>query len=76
MRAVWPEAAGTEPVFRVELFHRPRQLESESSLAATIIWRNLLLGADANRIVDLDETRRVLAAEIGNIIKDKEAGRF
>ncbi|KAH8091804.1 kinase-like domain-containing protein [Cristinia sonorae] len=71
--AVWPECALLKPMSDVVLIHRPRQPKADASLAAVIMWRNLLLGAEAERQVNIDHARKVLDEEIEALVVRKES---
>ncbi|THH18980.1 hypothetical protein EUX98_g8866 [Antrodiella citrinella] len=73
IRKVWPDSSSAQPAPHVELIYRPRQLQSESSLATAMLWRHLLQGSDTDLQVDLNAARTIVKEEIDRLINMKEA---
>jgi len=56
--------------------HRPAQLAIDNSVAATGIWRNLLMGSRAERPMDLERLRDLIYAEVRSLGVRKELGKL
>lgn len=56
--------------------HRPLQLQVDNSLAAAAIWRNLIMGSKADRLVDLERLRDLVRQEVKGIRSKKEQGKL
>lgn len=55
---------------------RPLQLQVDNSLAAAAIWRNLIMGAKADRLVDLERLRDLVRQEVKAVRGKKEQGKL
>jgi hypothetical protein len=56
--------------------HRPLQLQIDNSLSAAAIWRNLIMGSKADRLVDLERLRDLVRQEVKSIRGKKEQGKL
>jgi hypothetical protein len=56
--------------------HRPLQLQVDNSLSAAAIWRNLIMGSKADRLIDLERLRDLVRQEVKSIRGKKEQGKL
>jgi len=56
--------------------HRPLQLQVDNSVSAAAIWRNLIMGTKADRLVDLERLRDLVRQEVKGIRGKKEQGKL
>lgn len=63
-------------VQRMIRLHRPLQLQVDNSVAAAAIWRNLIMGSKADRLVDLERLRDLIRQEVKGIRNKKEQGKL
>lgn len=61
---------------RMIRLHRPLQLQVDNSVAAAAIWRNLIMGSKADRLVDLERLRDLIRQEVKGIKSKKEQGKL
>jgi len=61
---------------RMIRLHRPLQLQVDNSVAASAIWRNLIMGSKADRLVDLERLRDLIRQEVKGIRGKKEQGKL
>ncbi|KAG8823452.1 hypothetical protein FRC18_010727 [Serendipita sp. 400] len=79
IRMAFPSDAYPPPdqvMQRMIRLHRPLQLQVDNSLAAGAIWRNLIMGSKADRLVDLDRLRDLVRQEVKGIRGKKEQGKL
>ncbi|KAG8826733.1 hypothetical protein FRC17_008128 [Serendipita sp. 399] len=79
IRMAFPSDAYPPPdqvMQRMIRLHRPLQLQVDNSLAAAAIWRNLIMGSKADRLVDLDRLRDLVRQEVKGIRGKKEQGKL
>ena len=67
-----PEAL-TQKMVRL---HRPMQLGIDNSVAATGIWRNILMSSRAERSLDLERLRDLINTEVRNLRQRKVQGKL
>ncbi|CAG7854225.1 SubName: Full=Uncharacterized protein {ECO:0000313/EMBL:CCA67536.1} [Serendipita indica DSM 11827] len=68
--------APDQVVQRMIRLHRPLQLQVDNSVAAAAIWRNLIMGSKADRLVDLERLRDLIRQEVKGIRQKKEQGKL
>ncbi|KDQ57602.1 hypothetical protein JAAARDRAFT_269020 [Jaapia argillacea MUCL 33604] len=79
IRIAWPNAIYPSPdhlMQKMVRLHRPLQLSIDNSVAASGIWRNLLMGSRAERSVDLERLRDLINTEVKNLRQRKEMGKL
>ncbi|CUA69591.1 hypothetical protein RSOLAG22IIIB_08598 [Rhizoctonia solani] len=79
IRSAWPHASyppADALVQKMVRINRPLQLSTDCSVAAAAIWRNLIMGSKAQRIVDLDRLRDLISTEVKSLKNRKQMGRL
>ncbi|CUA77213.1 hypothetical protein RSOLAG22IIIB_12617 [Rhizoctonia solani] len=79
IRSAWPHASyppADALVQKMVRINRPLQLSTDCSVAAAAIWRNVIMGSKAERIVDLERLRDLISTEVKSLKNRKEMGRL
>jgi len=79
IRAAWPHPMYPHAdllVQKLVRIHRPLQLLIDNSVAASAIWRNLIMGSKAERSVDLIRMRDLIATEVRALRTRKDHGKL
>jgi hypothetical protein len=56
--------------------HRPMQLATDNSVAAAGVWRNLLMGSRAERMLDLSRLRDLINTDVKHLRRRKLTGKL
>lgn len=54
--------------------YRPLQLSVDNAVAATGIWRNILMGSRPERTVDLERLRELINMDVNHLKRRKQLG--
>jgi hypothetical protein len=81
IRTVWPDKSyptgpASGPRQEIDRLRRPLQLDTDNSVAAAAIWRNLSMGSRAERTADLERLRGLINIEVKNLRQRKLMGKL
>jgi hypothetical protein len=79
IRIAWPDQSYPnldDMSQRIDRLHRPLQPDTDNSVAAAGIWRNLIMGSRAERSVDLERVRDLINTEVKNLRLRKLVGKL